>query len=409
MWKSSTVTGRTVAVLSVVTAFALASCSTDTGVRRIAGIVKSSESGDSVRIEVGDVEKTVRLAFLEAPTTPSSGETGCLAEESTVHLRSLVPAGAAVEFEDVTADDGSPAIFLFDAQGRSVNASMLESGLTIPTDDDGSGHDELADAAARARTDRAGLYSDDTSCTAPAVFASADVDLECLTASSSNVGGVSASASPTSSATSSGSTSASNTDGSTPPGSATAADLRLGLPDVAARAAELSTVAKWISNNESSIAWRALTSGQQSACRTTVVNALALAEREHERLLSEIDAAEVREAEAARVAEEQRRAAEAEAARVAEEQRLAAEAEAARVAEEQRRAAEAEAERAAEAAAAAEASRQAELDRQRNQSDSSSGSGNQSSSNSGGGSSGSYPGYTGPRCYAPGGKTWKPC
>ncbi len=28
---------------------------------------------------------------------------------------------------------------------------------------------------------------------------------------------------------------------------------------------------------------------------------------------------------------------------------------------------------------------------------------------SGGGSSAPYPGYTGPRCYAPGGKTWKPC
>jgi endonuclease YncB( thermonuclease family) len=33
--------------------------------------------------------------------------------------------------------------------------------------------------------------------------------------------------------------------------------------------------------------------------------------------------------------------------------------------------------------------------------------GNRSSGSSGAG--GSYPGYTGPRCYAPGGKTWKPC
>lgn len=36
---------------------------------------------------------------------------------------------------------------------------------------------------------------------------------------------------------------------------------------------------------------------------------------------------------------------------------------------------------------------------------------NDTSSDSGGrdGSGGGYPGYTGPRCYAPGGKTWKPC
>ena len=32
-----------------------------------------------------------------------------------------------------------------------------------------------------------------------------------------------------------------------------------------------------------------------------------------------------------------------------------------------------------------------------------------SSSGSSGGSSGGYPGYTGPRCYAPGGQTWRPC
>lgn len=32
-----------------------------------------------------------------------------------------------------------------------------------------------------------------------------------------------------------------------------------------------------------------------------------------------------------------------------------------------------------------------------------------SQSSGGGGASNPYPGYTGPRCYAPGGKTWRPC
>ncbi|GAA4279539.1 PorP/SprF family type IX secretion system membrane protein [Aquimarina mytili] len=70
---------------------------------------------------------------------------------------------------------------------------------------------------------------------------------------------------------------------------------------------------------------------------------------DQEDILSEIDAAiAAKEAEAARLAEEQRLAAEAEAARLAEEERLRQEAEAARLAEEQRLAAEAEAARLAE-------------------------------------------------------------
>ena len=55
----------------------------------------------------------------------------------------------------------------------------------------------------------------------------------------------------------------------------------------------------------------------------------------------------------------------------------------------------------ARAAAAAEAARLAALANQRRR----------AAPKPGGGSGGSnpYPGYTGPRCYAPGGKTWRPC
>ncbi len=87
-----------------------------------------------------------------------------------------------------------------------------------------------------------------------------------------------------------------------------------------------------------------------------------LPQADQQSLLSEVDVAiSAKEAEVARIAEEQRLATEAEAARIAEEQRLAAEAEAARIAEEQRLAAEAEAARIAEeqrlATEAAEAAR----------------------------------------------------
>jgi micrococcal nuclease len=41
--------------------------------------------------------------------------------------------------------------------------------------------------------------------------------------------------------------------------------------------------------------------------------------------------------------------------------------------------------------------------------DSSSSSSSRSSGSASSGSAGAYPGYTGPRCYAPGGRTWRPC
>ncbi len=94
-----------------------------------------------------------------------------------------------------------------------------------------------------------------------------------------------------------------------------------------------------------------------------------LPQADKQSLLSELETTvATKEAEATRLAEEQRLAAEAEAARLAEEERLRQEAEAARLAEEQRLAAEAEAARLAEEqrlAAEAEAARLAEEERKR--------------------------------------------
>ena len=406
MAEPSTVVGRIVAMLAATSAFMLASCSTEADHGRKSGVVKSSQSGDSVRIETEGVERTVRLAFLEAPTARTSGKSDCLAEESTEYLRSLIPAGSVVEFEEKTAADGSPTLQLFDPTGQSVNATMLESGFVILADAEGSLPDEITGAATRARSKEAGLYSDRTACTAFSVLAAANIDTSCFAVGvdggAESTRSVSHAASSTSPASSAPAPLSTSPGGTAPAGPLTSADLRIALTAQTAQAARLSAAARWISDNESSTAWRVLTEIQQSACRTTLVSAQIAAERDHARLLAEISTAEAREAEAARVAEEQRLAAEAEAARVAEQQRLAAEA-----AER-----DAEAERNAQASEAAEASRQAEAERQRNQSGgSSSGSGSrQSNSNSGGdSSSGSYPGYTGPRCYAPGGKSWKPC
>ncbi|MBQ4820052.1 PorP/SprF family type IX secretion system membrane protein [Aquimarina sp. MMG016] len=111
------------------------------------------------------------------------------------------------------------------------------------------------------------------------------------------------------------------------------------------------------------------TAEQLRSQRELVRSSQFISDTEKQSLLSEIETdIAAKEAEAARLAEEQRLAQEAEAARIAEEQRLAAEAEAARLAEEERQRQEAEAARIAEEqrlAAEAEAARLAEEERQR--------------------------------------------
>ncbi|GAB3273630.1 hypothetical protein GCM10027449_11230 [Sinomonas notoginsengisoli] len=118
----------------------------------------------------------------------------------------------------------------------------------------------------------------------------------------------------------------------------------------------------------------AIGSTRLSAATSRVTEALARADGRHKALTER--AASVK-------AEEERKAAEA---RAAEEQRKAEEA-AAKAAEEARAKAAAEAEAAARAQADAARNRAQPAPSQQNP----------------------YPGYYGPRCYAPGGQTWTPC
>lgn len=121
-------------------------------------------------------------------------------------------------------------------------------------------------------------------------------------------------------------------------------------------------------------------------------------------------------AEAKRIEQERAVAAEQEAARIAAEQeavRVAAEQEAARVAAEEQRvrneqeAAQAEAARVAEEEARRIQNEQAEAEEQANSPSDNSGSDESDDSPTGGADD--LSGYTGPRCYAPGGQTWTPC
>lgn len=392
----------------------------DDSSERSSATVSAVPSGDSVTLTVGGTERTFALAYLEAPKS-ATGQTGsCLASESAAELRRALPSDEAITFEEA-----SSGVLLYDADGRLINVAPIIAGLALIPSEFESSPDvpqSILAALEQARADRVGLHGTADACTAPSVLAQAGFGTSCLADGVTAGGRVSAS--PSASTASTPSSTTVHSLGATPSTVPPVADLQAELTMTDARWEDLAKLSTWIRNNRTSVVWRALSATQRALCEDQVNSELDAVLHHRAALAQDLDKAQAREAEAARLAEEQRKAAEAaEAARIAEEQRLAAEAEAARVAEEQRQAAEAEAARIAEeqrrAAEAEDARRAAEAEAARAaQSESQPRSrggafGNSSSGGSNAGSSGGYtgdlPGYNGPRCYAPGGKTWKPC
>jgi micrococcal nuclease len=408
------------AVMCVLATIVLAACSSDADSdARPTATVRAVPSGDSVTLVVDGHETTVELAYIEAPVRRSADEAqSCLATESTAVLQGILPMDSTIAFEQA----GS-GVLLYDAGGQSVNAAALAAGLAVLMQEHEASADvpaALLSAFEQARFDQVGLHSTDERCTAASMLVDAGIGTDCL--AGSTYAAVSASASPSAAPTSSSTATTTTTTSASAAPAASSAELRVDLGLADARWEELAGLSTWIHDHRNSVVWRALSTAQRATCQDLVNEELAVVLHEQSDLDRQLTDAEEREAEAARIAEEQRLAAEAEAARKAEEQRIAAETEAARVAEEQRIAAEAEAARIAEEqriAAEAEAARiaaEAEVERaaqgQQSQSPSVSGGSDDSDdqqSDSGSGGGGDLSGYTGPRCYAPGGKTWRPC
>ncbi len=397
-------------------ALAVVACGSDSteSADRPSAVTRAVLDGNSVVLSVDDTEKNVDLAYLETPYSTGGPADSCLAQESAAELRRALPPDATVTYEQ--AESG---VLLYDARGQLVNASLIQAGVAIIAAGFENSTDVPAPILERARTDQVGLYGADYSCTASAVLARADMGGACSIDGSAQVG-LSASSSPTvTSATTQ------TTISSTAPTTTTsAADLTVQLAAADARWNELARLSTWIDQSRTSIAWRALSTTQRTTCQDEVNLALRALLHDRAALAQDLSEAQAHEAEEARLAEEQRKAAEAEAARIAEEQRRAAEAaEAARVAEEQRQAAEAaraaeeqriaeeaEASRSSEAARAEQAAEEEQSQSGSNQSRTdNSGNSGSSSGSSGSSSNGDLSGYTGPRCYAPGGKTWRPC
>jgi micrococcal nuclease len=242
------------------------------------------------------------------------------------------------------------------ADGVLINAEMARAGLAVPVviGENDRFYPPVLEARDEAAAQHRGLFSTDVTCTLPAQVAAVSAAVA---------------EGPTAAAQATGASIAELES------SATAAAVAL----AAARALEDAFV-----RNPVGHVWEAFTSDERSRLLQDVRSSRATAERESAALG---DAAAKAREEAARLAEEQRQA------RAAEEQRQARAAEEQRQAEERQQAREAERQREREA----QRERDAAARRQAPAEPESSAGGNP------------YPGYTGPRCYAPGGKTWKPC
>ena len=314
--------------------------------------------GDTFDASLDGVVQRVRLLNIDTPETKDPRvPVECLGPEATEKLESLLQPGDEVTLTyDVERYDGYGRLLAgVDKDDALVNAEIARAGLGVakeyPPND--RYYDEVLAAQREAEDRQTGLYSLDVECTVPGRVT--DFEQSAI------------SASPT-----------------TPEGMDAEAARLLGIADAGG-----SALLAWLDGPRTGPLWDAFTPDAQRSFRDRA--AATVGSIQAKATAWSTRAAGTRaEVEAAQVAEKDRLEAEARE----REEAAAAErrADAAARAQEQRVTAAARAEERRVATEAAAARRAAAAP-----------------SPSSGSSSGSYPGYTGPRCYAPGGKTWRPC
>ena len=362
MRKAAAVTAAAVVVLAASSCSEPAAADADANARDEATVIRVID-GDTLVVDLDNEDVTVRLLNVDTPETKDPDKpVECLGPEATDFLKKALPAGSTVELEyDVEREDryGRTLAGVYDAKDRLMNAEVARAGLGFPVTygKNVKFRPPVDDAYQQARERKVGLYSTTIACTVPAMVGT----LEQAAAQS---------------AAESGSTAAEAA------AAAAAVYALLKTVDETADAVE-----KALKTGDS-LMWKALSEAERTSLKARAAAAKAKVHTQHEQLVTLQGQRQAAEDEAARVA------AEAEAQRVAAE---AAQAEANRIAAEQ---AEANRIAAAQAEANRVAAAQAEANRRAQQ---------QYVPPAPPVQSNPYPGYTGPRCYAPGGKSWRPC
>lgn len=342
------------------------------------GTVVRIVDGDTLVVSINNGDHTIRLLNVDTPETKDPNQpVECLGPQATDYLASIIPPGTSVrlEFDQKRHDRyGRTLAGVFAPDGTLVNAEIAREGLGIPVEYDGNVKflPPVEEAYEEARTAATGLFSATVDCTLPAQLAQTTKALE------QAVGAAPA------------------TDSA-----AVGAAAAVLVTELAA-ARSLRAVFAATKGANRALYWAGLSAAGTAAALAALDSKISSGDQKKD----EFESLQVTLAAAEKKAEEERLAAEAQAAaeKKAAEERAAAEQKAA------------EEEAAAARAAAAEASRLAAIEAERLR---------------------RMPapqpyvppapqpyvppapapyvppaapsGYTGPRCYAPGGKTWRPC
>lgn len=348
------------AIIGILAAAGLTSCSTDGSVQ--AKVVRVVD-GDTFEAEYSGQKKTVRLLNVNAPETKHPNKVvQCQGPEATRFLEGKLPAGKAVtlRFDEEKTDKYDRALATVFIGDELVNASIARVGLGVAESfaPNTKYFDHVKAAQDEAQAKKAGLLQDNLPCS-PAAIA------EQLLAA---LGAVPAD--PGANATSAVISSAAGT---------------LLTAITAVRAAE-----RTLNGAHDAVVVTARGTAKLAESTGNVTAALANADSRHKVLTARaatVKADEDRKAAEAKADEEKRKA--DEAAKAAEEARAKA-------------AAEAEAAALAAAPAAVPAPQAPSYQPPSQQYIAPAPAPAPVKQNP-------YPGYTGPRCYAPGGKSWTPC
>jgi micrococcal nuclease len=345
-------------VVGLLAATGLAACSSDGSVdARVVRVV----DGDTFEAEYGGQTKTVRLLNVDTPETKHPNKiVECQGPEATRFLEEKLPAGRTVKlrFDQETTDKYNRVLAATFVGDELVNASIARAGLGVAMSiaPNTKYYGQVKAAQDEARAQKAGLFQDNLACSPAAV---AEEQLATLAA---------APADPRASASSK---------------DITAAAGALLTAITAARSGE-----GMLKDARDAVIVAAVGADRLNDATGRLTRELTTADSRHQNLVKRASSVK---------ADEDKRAAQA----AAEAKRKAEEAKAKAAAEARRKAEEAAAKAAAEAAKRAQEQAQARAEAE---APTYSVPGNVAPP-----AQNPYPGYYGPRCYAPGGQTWTPC
>jgi micrococcal nuclease len=322
-------------------------------------IVTKLVDGDTFDAAINGRTERIRMLNIDTPETKDPNEdVQCLGPEAAKLLEALIPVGTTVtlEYDEERFDQYDRTLAgVFTTDGTLVNAEVARQGLAaaIVIGSNDRFYPPVLEAQEEAITSGRGLYSAEVACTIPGRVAA-------VTAAAENAPAADAQ-----------------------PADALSGDLDATAGVVASVVALATELENAFAGDRSGHVWSVLSQDDQNRLAAAATSARESAQRKEADLRSTAKAAGVREAEAA-----------AEAARAAERERQAREA---REREAREAAVAAERRRAQSAAPPAPAPRKSAPAPASPPARDPSPAKNP------------YPGYTGPRCYEPGGKVWHPC